>query len=480
MLEQIHQMSIRILAEVGIRIDDDQMRSILKTNGIKLDKSIAYFTENEIETAISSVPGDFILKGRNASYAPCIGGANTHYLAGYGAPYILENKVRRKAMLEDYIKLVKLVHSIDEMQINGGILVQPEDLPPDKFQLILLYANTLFSDKALLGMTSSGRRQAEIIEFLKIVYDEHALTEQPVILTLGNTTSPLILDANFLQTLYVCALHRQPIIISPTPMAGTTGPINVAGNVALGNAEILAALTCAQLVASGAPVVYGLMAQPANMQTCQIDPGSPGAVVGTVLCAKLAQRYGLPSRGGTAPNAKDISVISGLESMMINFAAVNAGINLIVHAAGLLDRFNCVSPEQLLIDMDIIRRIEYYKKFFSQDLVGTLDTTYFHEIKKAGPGGNFLTAMSTLKQCRTEPFVTQIQHHSTDASQPENQAVIHSAQKKVDQMIERYKPPEIEARKQSKMRDLLVTFGVPKEILDRIDHQYHECKKVNK
>ena len=106
MLNQIHQTSIRILAEVGIRIDDDQILSILKANGVKLDGNIAFFTESHVEAAISTAPRDFILRGRNTRYCPCIGGSNTHYLAGYGAPYILENKVRRKAVLEDYIKVV--------------------------------------------------------------------------------------------------------------------------------------------------------------------------------------------------------------------------------------------------------------------------------------------------------------------------------------------------------------------------------------
>ena len=477
MLEQIHKTSIRILEEVGIRIDDDQILSILKTNSVKLDGNIAFFTESQVETAISTAPGDFILQGRNARYCPCIGGSNTHYLAGYGAPHILENKAPRKAVLEDYIKLAKLVHSIDEMSINGGILVQPVDIPADKFQLILLYTTVLFSDKALLGMPGSGRQQAEIMAFLKIVYDERALAEQPVIITLVNTTSPLILDPNLLQTLYVCARHRQPVIISPAPMAGTTGPIGVAGNVALANAEILAALTCAQTIAPGTPVVYGLMAQPANMQTCEIDPGSPGAVVGTTLCAKLAQHYGLPSRGGSAPNAREVSVLSGLESMMINLTASNVGINLIVHAAGLLDRYNCMSPEQLLIDVEIIRRLEYYKNFFAQDSLESLDTTDFPEIKKVGPGGNFLTAMSTLERCRTEPFVAQIQNDPANTSLSENKAVIHNLRKQIDQMLEAYHPPEIEAEKQSKMRDLLINFGVPVEVMDRIDHQYSKCLK---
>ena len=61
MLEQIHKTSIRILEEVGIRIDDDQILSILKTNSVKLDGNIAFFTENQVETAISTAPADFTL-----------------------------------------------------------------------------------------------------------------------------------------------------------------------------------------------------------------------------------------------------------------------------------------------------------------------------------------------------------------------------------------------------------------------------------
>jgi trimethylamine--corrinoid protein Co-methyltransferase len=85
MLSQIHQTSIRILAEVGIRIDDDQILSILKVNGVRPDGNIAFFTESRVEAAISTAPRDFILHGRNTRYCPCIGGSNTHYLAGYGA-----------------------------------------------------------------------------------------------------------------------------------------------------------------------------------------------------------------------------------------------------------------------------------------------------------------------------------------------------------------------------------------------------------
>jgi hypothetical protein len=50
-----------------------------------------------------------------------------------------------------------------------------------------------------------------------------------------------------------------------------------------------------------------------------------------------------------------------------------------------------------------------------------------------------------------------------------------SLRKQVEQMLEAYQPPEIGAEKRSKMRDLLINFGVPVEVMDRIDHQYIKC-----
>ena len=46
----------------------------------------------------------------------------------------------------------------------------------------------------------------------------------------------------------------QPLIISCLAIAGATGPVTLAGNLALQNAEVLAGIVLAQLVREGTPV----------------------------------------------------------------------------------------------------------------------------------------------------------------------------------------------------------------------------------
>jgi len=84
-----------------------------------------------------------------------------------------------------------------------------------------------------------------------------------------------------------------------------------------------------------------------------------------------------------------------------------------LNVAVVLDRFNCVSLEQFIVDMDIIRRVEYFKHFFTQDPAEQLEEICFPEIRKAGQGGNFLSAMSTVQNCRKTPFISQISCHET-------------------------------------------------------------------
>ena len=65
----------------------------------------------------------------------------------------------------------------------------------------------------------------------------------------------------------VSAHYNQPLILSPGPAAGTTGPIDLAGNMALATAEALAGIVIAQMIRPGVPVIFGLQCFGANLRT---------------------------------------------------------------------------------------------------------------------------------------------------------------------------------------------------------------------
>jgi len=122
--EQIHNASMQILEQVGIRIHHREILGLLVKNNIRVNGKTAFFTRDQIMAGVAKAPQKFILYARNPKYDLNIGGDNVECGAGYGCPAIIEpDGKRRNARFEDYINFFKLVHQCEHFKLNGGILV---------------------------------------------------------------------------------------------------------------------------------------------------------------------------------------------------------------------------------------------------------------------------------------------------------------------------------------------------------------------
>jgi len=105
--------------------------------------------------------------------------------------------------------------------------------------------------------------------------------------------------------------------MSPGPAAGTTGPIDLAGTMALATAEALACIAIAQMIRPGVPVLFGLQCFGADLKTANISIGSPAYALMAKHTAELARYLNLPSRcGGSTTDALCVSPQSGYEGML--------------------------------------------------------------------------------------------------------------------------------------------------------------------
>lgn len=127
---RIHQTSMAILQKVGIKLHHSAICSILQENGIKVKDQIAYFTEEQVMSWVGKAPGKFTVHARNPQHDALIGGGQPQYAGGYGCSAITDAAGnRREATLSDYIRFIKLVQQCDGFRLNGGILVQPTEIP---------------------------------------------------------------------------------------------------------------------------------------------------------------------------------------------------------------------------------------------------------------------------------------------------------------------------------------------------------------
>lgn len=395
-LHRIHESSMAILAKTGIRLPHDQVLGRLKAQGVKVDGQTVFFKEQDIMRLLATAPSDVKVRGREPKYDLTLGGDVTHISPGYGAIAVEEDGFFRESAFADYIRFVKMYHSSDLYSFNGGWILTPLDLPPEQAFPVQFLSSLLLTDKCLIGGALGHKQTSMILTMLEIVFGGGEKAEGTMV-SIVNSLSPLCVDTRSLETLFLLAKHNQPAAVSPAIMAGTTGPITLEGTIVLGNAESLAMIAAVQAVNPGAPVLYGAMNTMADMNTASWTLGNPGHPVCIDFAAQMARMYGVPSRGGGAgKDAAGVSVQSGYESMFNLINSYRSGVNLVMLASGNLDGHLVMSPDQMVIDLEILRLIQnsLRRPQFSDDNMA-LDV-----IAEVGIGGQYLNHRHTFKNAR--------------------------------------------------------------------------------
>ena len=214
-----------------------------------------------------------------------------------------------------------------------------------------------------------------------------SIGERPVTLGLVNSLSPLGYGSEMLEALLVYARHRQPLVFAALSMAGSTGPITLAGVLVHQTAELLAGIVLAQLISPGTPVILGSTSTNLDMKTGGLAIGGPELSMMIEAHADLCRFYALPSRsGGALTDAHSPDAQAGYESMMSLLTTVNSGIDFVLHAGGILSSYLAFSPEKLVLDDEMCGMVRRFK----QGIAVTPETLAYDVIAKVGSGGNYL------------------------------------------------------------------------------------------
>ncbi len=399
-LNLIHEASMDILMETGVKFNAEEALEIFRQHGFKMDGSRVFITEKDVVTALALVPPRFMICARNPAHNVFIGEDDFVFLPTGGAPNIVNFAgVRRPALFADYQVCCKLVQTSDQLDMNGWLMIQPMDFPPQVAHLDMLLADVTLCDKAYVGTATSRQAARDCLEIASILWGgKEYLKQQPVLATIVNVTSPLKYTLEEAESIIDMAHLRQPLVITNLVMAGTSGPVSLPGLLALANAEILAGLVLAQLAGPGTPVVYGSISAPADMRTVISAVGAPEAVVLASAATQLARFYRLPCRtGGMLTNAHCADAQAAAEGALIMSTAVRNGANFIAHACGQLGSYISMSFEKWLIDEEVCRMIR--RILAAMDI--TVESIDVDTIKSVGSDGNYLVHPTTFKHCRS-------------------------------------------------------------------------------
>lgn len=410
-LKKINQGVMRTLEEVGLEVNSEKARKVLEDHGATIDGKICKFPRSMVEDAVDSAPSEVILYGRDDKHNLHLVNSQVYFGTGGTVLNILdiETGEKRKTNLDDIANAGRLVDALDNIHFYL-LHIYPNELEQDGVDINRFYAGLKNTKKHLMGGIYSPKGLRQVIEMASMVAgSEEKLRAKPFVSFITCTISPLKLDKEYTDFMIEIAGYGLPVAVPSETLAGATGPMTIAGSLVVQLAESLGALTVAQLINPGTPVILASTASVMDMKTSSYLSGAIEMGLMHAGVAQMSHFYKLPLYATAGMSDSKIpDAQAGYEKALTSLLVGLAGANFIHDAAGPLEFCTTVAYEQHVIDDEIIGMVMRAIK----GVEVTDETLALDLIKEVGPGNNFLTRKHTLKHMRSELFEPKVSDRS--------------------------------------------------------------------
>ena len=361
-----------------------------------------HIPRNLIEEAMKTVPSQVTLYGRNKKNSVDLGAPYPKFYTNAGRHIVnvsdLDRGIRY-ATYQDLVDMLKIMNASPNMDVCGGSPADPSDVPKATKHLYIALANLKHTDKPLHTSVGDTRDTVkQVIDMVEIAFGKERLENEQIFITSCTPLCPLGYDEIPLENGIRAAERNQIINLSPCAVSGVIGPVSPYPGAIQQNIEFVGGMTLMQLVRPGAPVLYHSCGGVGYMKTLSYIGGTPDNQLLNGPCNQMGvDFYHVPTRAN-APftEAKVCDCQAGYETMMNLLVAVLGGASLIDTTHGGLYNMLTTSYEKIIIDEEMIDRVRHF--------VNGIDMSehdeWIESIQDVGPGGTFVTDMSTLENMR--------------------------------------------------------------------------------
>lgn len=454
--EELHKAATTILYTVGLNVHHPGMRQRLAEAGARLgDERRVYLPPTLVDQALKSARRDVVIYDRLRRPSMALGPHQIYFGTGSDLIYTwdLETGERRLSRLDDVACSSRVCDALPEYDFVMSFAL-PSDVPNEDAEPQQYYAILSNTIKPPIMTSFSGLDAFERMHEMAclVAGGDEAFRQRPNYIMYGQFVSPLQHDLQAVERLVFCAEREIPLIYIPTIMPSASGPITLAGSLALATAETLAGLVMHQVWRPGAPFIFGACTSQLDMRTMLYPYGSPEWRLNDLVMAEMARTYELPVFGTAgATDSKIVDAQTGMEYANSLLVAALAGTNLI-HDVGYLDSGLTGSLESLILGAEQIR---WVKRFLAGVEVSD-DTWALDAIADVGPGGQFLGHRHTLKHLRRnmwKPYVADHEGYDIWASGG-SKDYAQRAREQARAVVASHKPEPIDAALDARLREL--------------------------
>lgn len=406
-VERIHDASLEILEDVGLKARYEPAREVFKKHGCVIEDERVKFPRALVETYRKMAPPTFTFHARDPKFDKTIPQDSPVIVTASSAPDIIDpvTGVERRAESSDIARIAHLIHELRGYDIFS-ISTLADDAPADQFTISRLYPALKYCLKPI-RVTTTNREDTDSI--MKMAYmvagGEEAYKEHPFLTHhYCPVVSPLTMD--HLSTEMVMYYSKEGLPVYPTivPNAGLTSPMSMAGTLAQGNAEFLSALVLMQMVKEGTPTIYATLPTVADMRTGAYTSGAIECGMLHMAFAQMSRFYNVPCGGYIGlTNSKVNDAQAGYETGMSAMGGLVSGMDMF-NIGGLIDALKTFDFAKAVIDDEIAQMMKRAKRgiTFSDDELAV------NLIKEVGPGGSYIVAKHTISRMKTEAVMTKM------------------------------------------------------------------------
>lgn len=446
-VERIVLAAYRLLEEAGLEVRSAAAREVYRRAGALVDEptQTVRLGRDLIEAQLAHAPERFVLHARNPDRHLKVGDNVVNFGPVTGAPHIRDLEGgRRYGDLEAFRNILKLTHRLGVLHWQGGVVVEPVDVPVpvrhlSMYQAHIECADTVWAARGIGGVQAEDALAMSAIEHGCSI---EALAARPTLMTVTNVNSPRRVDAEILDNIMIMARHGQCVVITPFTLMGAMAPVTLAGALAQQTAEALSIIALCQLLRPGAPCVVGGFTSNVDMRSGSPAFGTPEYVHAVIASAQIGRRLKIPVRTSAVNASPAVDAQSTYETAFSLQAAILSHSHLVQHAAGWLEGGLSASLEKIVVDAELLRNwAEVLKPVSFSD-----DDLAVDAIKAVAAGGHFFGSPHTLARYESAFYRPLLSDWSSFESW--TQAGAHDATARAcaiwKKMLSEYLPPPLD------------------------------------
>lgn len=406
-VERIHQASLEILEEVGLKVRYEPAREVFAKHGCSVDGERVKLPRDVVEKYRKMAPPTFSFHGRDPKFDKTIPNDSPVIVTASSAPDIIDPVTgkERRAESGDIARIAHLINELPGYDMFS-ISTLADDAPKDQFTISRLYPALKYCLKPIRATTTDHKDTLAMMEMAYIVAGgKEAYKEHPFLTHhYCPTVSPLSMDHLSTENVMYFAAEGLPVYPTIVPNAGLTSPMSMAGTLVQGNAEYLATVALTQMVKEGTPTIYATLATVADMRSGAYTSGAIECGMLHMAFAQIARFYNVPCGGYIGlTNAKLNDAQAGYETGMSGMGGVVSGMDMF-NIGGLIDALKTFDFAKAVIDDEVAQMLKRVKRGISF----TEDDLALDLIKQVGPGGSYIVAKHTISRMKTEAVMTKI------------------------------------------------------------------------